>query len=214
MSLTDPNVSLIKHNTPEVLAIRTVLLALHTVGIAAVCCGGSARDAYHFRHPKDLDFIVLSNPEETDVPPEYDGDTVVDVLRKITAFDSVQLFSEYRAVKSSGGHQVHWVVKAECNGIPVDIICPAKTCYTESDAVTNLDCTLNAAWFEPRGDGTCAVHVHPGLYPDLQDDIPVRLLYPKSCTAERIEYLKAKYPQYRYDINPDELLKDDICGEN
>lgn len=199
--LPDPNEFVLPRNLIAGV-VRAVTATLSEEGIRVVCCGGAARDAYHFRTPKDFDFVVLYEPNYAEPIDDVQAEMVEWAFTKNTDFDSIQVMLNY----AESNLQLHWVVKARWKGVGVDIISPKSRCATPQEAVGALDTTLNAAWFDVSTPLTL-VRTLPGVYPDVQDDIAVRLMYPFSCNAARIEYLRGKYPQYRYDIKPDELIQ-------
>ncbi len=196
---TDPHMFEVPE-LPYVKAIRAVTWTLAALGYSGVCCGGAARDAWHNKRPKDLDFILLADPLDSDVPHDFRIQVIIDALLRTPDMTDVGGFLGYTGEPTD----LDWVIKAKYRGTQIDIISPARPCYTVHDAIMGLDCTLNAAWFELLDVGA-ECHIMPGMYPDMLDVPSVRLLYPQSCTAERIAYLQSKYPQYRYDIQPDEL---------
>lgn len=186
--------------------IRSLTTLLDGKGYKVVCVGGAARDVWHNKKPKDFDFILLNTGLHPDVPMGYHGQLIDEILCNSPEFFNVKLFDEYPEDGRLVGQQVNWIIKGEMSGdFKFDIISPVKVCQTVEDAVLTLDCTLNAAWFELNNIGA-ECHTLPGMYPDMMDIPSIKLLWPKSCTAERIAYLQSKYPQYRYDINPDEFI--------
>lgn len=199
--LPDPNEFVLTSGTVSDVTHK-VTATLAEAGLSVVCCGGAARDAYHFRSPKDFDFIVLYDPTEAEPIDDVQAEMVDWAFTKDTDYGDIEVMLNY----DESNLQLHWVVKAKYKGHRVDIISPKRRCATPQDAVRSLDTTLNAAWFDVSTPLTL-VRTLPGSYPDVQDNIAVRLMYPFSCTAERIQYLRDKYPQYRYDIRPDELIQ-------
>ena len=180
--------------------VRKVTDTLAAVGVPVVCCGGAARDAYHFVPPKDFDFIILQDPNH----PEPLGEPLLKIavaLVQDTEFGVIHLMQNY----AEGNLQLNWIIKAKYKGHTIDIISPRAHCYTAEDAVRTLDLTVNAAWIDVSTYDTLCITL-AGVYPSVSDDFPVRLMSPKSCTAERVDYIRSKYPQYRYDISAEELL--------
>ena len=180
--------------------VRKVTDTLAKVGVPAVCCGGAARDAYHFVPPKDFDFIILQDPNR----PEPLGEPLLKIavaLVQDMEFGVIHPMQNY----AEGNLQLNWIIKAKYKGHTNDIISPRALCYTPEDAVRTLDVSLNAAWIDTTTPNTLCVTL-AGTYPDVSEDFPVRLMSPKSCAAERVEYIRSKYPQYRYDISAENLL--------
>ena len=191
--------------------VRKVTETLAKAGIRAVCCGGAARDAYHFVPPKDFDFIVLDGKNDGDLTQ---ATTVGHALDADTDYAGVGIMLSYTDESTM---QLQWVIKAQYKGHVIDIISPMQRCTTPEDAVRTLDLTLNAAWIDVSTADTLCVTL-AGVYPDVSEDFPVRLMSPQSCTAERVDYIRSKYPQYRYDISAEDLLPPKTegapCAEN
>lgn len=200
------------------VVVRKVTNTLAEAGVRVVCCGGAARDVYHdlFATPKDFDFITLYHPSGAEPIDDVQAEMVEWALYKDTSYTDIVVMLNY----DESSLQLHWVVKAKWNGYQIDIISPKRRCATPEDAVRSLDVTLNAAWINADHHRDTLCCTLPGVYPSVLDDIAVRLLSPFACTQERINYLRGKYPQYRYDINPAELIQPTIisggnpCEEN
>lgn len=181
--------------------VKSVVEMLAKNGVSVVCAGGAARDAWHYQPSKDFDFVIIG---------ACTSQSMLSAILAACGVSEVEEFPDY----PEGVGDVLWVTKAKHMGVQMDFIMPMAQCDCAEDAVKTFDTTLNAAWFEILPDGTVECCTLPGKYPDLMDDIAVRLMYPEACTQSRIDYLKSKYPQYRYDIKPEELKEEPQCAGN
>jgi hypothetical protein len=204
--LHNPNEFVLDEGSVITKVARRVTEVLEAGGVRVVCCGGAARDAYHFRTPKDFDFITLYDPKGHEPIDDVQAEMVEWALYKDTDFTDIAVMLSY----DEGNLQLHWVVKAKYKGYSIDIISPRARCATPEDAVRALDVSLNAAWVDVDTPFVALCCTLPGVYPSVLDNFPVRLMAPFACTQDRIDYLRSKYPQYRYDINPAELISNDI----
>lgn len=180
-------------NTDYFGIAQRVLAALATYGIKAVCIGGGPRDLLHGRTPKDLDFIVFGSPSIRDAEDAMG----------FQLGSNTESFSEYLGADLH--ERLGWVVKANIEGVPVDIICPTEPVSNAIEASETLDVNLNQVWFEPTENNPRAIRTIDD-YPETDScAYPVKLISFDDVTLERIEYLRDKFPQYIFSIDPKDL---------
>ena len=172
--------------------------------IHAVCIGGAPRDLWHGRTPKDFDFVT------TDVVGPREAAELISTLRNTVGVSDVEFFDSYNGDDTGPGHHdCEWVLKCKVDGVAFDLIQLKEWAGSVEDALASVESTLNQAWLDIKRGEPTKVRVVPG-YPSLSEDFPVRHI--NLCTQARWDHIKAKYPAYRYEVNPELIVSEPTEG--
>lgn len=174
-------------------AVREITAHMSSLG-PIVMAGGAARDMWHFVPPRDLDLWILGY-----IPAEqaYSHLAALPGITNLVACLSSGDNTVARAV-------VDYVLKFEYVGLRFDLIQHNANPSSVRAVCGTFDLTLNQAWLDVSGEYN-VVRVAPG-YPSISEGLPVILVRPYTCTAARYEYIRTKYPNYWYKIDPKELM--------
>ena len=180
-------------DTVHTAAVRelTKLLAPHG---NVVMAGGAARDMWHFNPPRDLDLWVLG------YLPDVEAYGVLSTTAGVT--DLVLCSSSGESDVSR--QNLDYVIKFKYMGLNFDLIQHGNNPVGISAVCMTFDVTLNQAWLDVSTEYN-VVRTAP-MYPSISEGLPVRLVKPYACTKDRLAYIQKKYPNYWYQINPEELL--------
>ncbi len=165
-------------------AAQQVLAILRGSGWRAVIAGGSARDHYLGRTPKDYDIVMLGDNHGGDIAYELQAHEF-----DVSVYGLVS--NEYTRDEGDPPSHLDWVIKVENYGTKIDIIQQSAHPESPTEAVEAFDVSLNMAWFNDAGHVVC----HP--------DFPmtggvVKVLRLCDVPHKRIPYLAAKFPQYKW----------------
>lgn len=192
-----------KSNALVFAVIRDVTYILDYLGVPSVCIGGAARDLYYGKTPKDVDIMVLRNPPGM-LSQHIDPYELADKL--ISRGAACEVFQSYDG--SDCSDYLDWVIKLNVHGVDVDIIKHIGTPADEQDAMSRMECSLNAICVTPPVDGFLhEFSLHP-LHPGLNDGKVTWLNHRGyEVDTHRRDYLKEKYPELEF---PDNI---DLLGE-
>jgi hypothetical protein len=164
------------------LVAMEVLQHLSHCGITAVIAGGSVRDTYHGKVPKDYDICVLG---------DHSIEDAITTLDDCSGVTGIEPFGDGASMADSADANLDWVIKFVCRGVHFDLIQFASLPSTPTELVESFDCTLNMAWLAEDGEVI------------LHDDYPepfgkVHILPLCDFPVARVLYLSEKYPQYQW----------------
>lgn len=168
--------------------MRTVAAAL---GADVILAGGAVRDIVHKRCPKDYDLLVLK-----DVSCESYEEEALFARETVLAAGgtNAEIFCTYRTAHDC---RIAYVVKFQLDGMDFDLIQHNTGYQTPREQVCNFDTNLNMMWMDAHG----AVTIEPEAEAVLNGDTPVTAL--AACDglrADRLSYLRTKYPGYTFDF--------------
>lgn len=173
-------------------AIRDITYILDYLDVPSICIGGAARDLYYGKEPKDIDVIVLQSPAF----PKADHDPYV-IADQLTSKYGVpcEVFYSYNGLDRA----LEWVIKCKVRGIDVDIIKYVNTPTDEQDAMSLMECSLNAICVNPPVNGGLQEFILHSLHPALNDG-RVTWLDHRGLDLDkvRLEYLSSKYPELEW----------------
>lgn len=176
------NKSITLNDIPEqVRKVREDLLGL---GVNLVIAGGSIRDIYHGRDCKDFDLVLLA------------GNGLLGELlyrEKIqTYLGNITTFREYKNYTENCNSRFGSCMKTNIDGIEIDIVemrdLEGKLPKTLHEVFNLFDFNLNQFGIDEKGE------FHTNFDSDSGEIVSVREDYLQA----RMEYLKGKYPQYKW----------------
>lgn len=174
-------------------AIRDITYILDYLDVPSICIGGAARDLYYGKEPKGIDVIVLQSPvsQTAELEPYYLEERLI--KRGIPAV----VYTSYDG--SACSDYLDWVIKCKVWGIDVDIIKHTDTPSDEQDAMSRMECSLNAICVNPPVNGGLQEFILHSLHPALNEG-RVTWLNPRGPEVDkwRLEYLSSKYPELEW----------------
>lgn len=167
----------------------------HRLRLYTCIAGGSARDVWHGREPKDFDLLVLCGDAVTEDVEDLAAHARRAVLEDIPEATDVNAYFTYRDQKAGS---IAYCIKFNVDGVAFDLIEHMLCCTTPKKQVENFDCTLNMAWFIEDEDGALQVVTHPRFNETVRTGCVRHLSSIDGDIERRWEYLRGKYPEYVY----------------
>lgn len=176
--------------------IRHLIARFADYGVKVAVVGGSARDTFLGRPPKDFDFVFLTYPA-TDIP-------LISIIQTITGTPVADLggngngsngTSDSCGDAEARGLESVWESYYEGLQCQFLLYTKERTAAFDGDpwfAVMEHDCDLNKAWFEVHGDRLVA---------RVSDDFPQPNginSFRRDTDPQRVAYMKAKFPDFTH----------------